>query len=77
MAKFGSITFVMIGNERPGIISVYSIDGRKDTIQPKFETLICGITRTNDTWDNLLEQRAISMVDPEDMRYTQLPRKHE
>ncbi|KAH3707607.1 hypothetical protein DPMN_067017 [Dreissena polymorpha] len=57
----------MIGNERSGTIAVYSIDERLAAIAPKFETLIHGVTRLNDTWNNLYAARAVSMLDPEDV----------
>ncbi|KAH3707600.1 hypothetical protein DPMN_067010 [Dreissena polymorpha] len=69
VGHFGHITLLMIGNERPGTIAVYSIDERLSSIAPKFETLIHGVTRLNDTWNNLYTARAVSMLDPEDIKF--------
>ncbi|WAR09968.1 GIGA3-like protein, partial [Mya arenaria] len=68
MGHFGHVSLLMIGNERPGTIAVYSIDERLPTISPKFETIIHGVTRTDDTWENLYNARAVSMLDPEDIK---------
>lgn len=68
MGHFGDFTLLMIGNERPGTIAVYSIDERVPYIAPTFQTFLTGIKRTDDTWENLYDRREISMVDPEDMR---------
>ncbi|XP_052813914.1 mesenchyme-specific cell surface glycoprotein-like [Mya arenaria] len=69
MGHFGHVSLLMIGNERPGTIAVYSIDERLPTISPKFETIIHGVTRTDDTWENLYNARAVSMLDPEDIKF--------
>ncbi|XP_053408058.1 mesenchyme-specific cell surface glycoprotein-like isoform X2 [Mercenaria mercenaria] len=71
MGHFGDTTLLMIGNERPGTIAVYTIDERLSEVAPTFVTLLTGINRTDDTWDNLYKNREISMLDPEDIRFIQ------
>ncbi|OWF56661.1 mesenchyme-specific cell surface glycoprotein-like [Mizuhopecten yessoensis] len=66
-AQIGSSVVIFLGIERPGLIAVYSISD--DVSSLKFESLWTGITKTDDTFGNLYGQRAISGVDPEDLRY--------
>ena len=68
LGKFGHYTVLFIGNERPGTIAVYTIDDRLDNVSPRFHTLLTGIDRTNDTWNNLYNDRAVTMLDPEDIK---------
>ncbi|OWF56632.1 Mesenchyme-specific cell surface glycoprotein [Mizuhopecten yessoensis] len=62
----GNTTVIFVGIERPGLIAVYSIPGDVSTI--RFESLWSGITRTNDTFGNLYDQRLISDIGPDDLR---------
>jgi len=70
MGHFGQTTLLFIGSERPGTVAVYSIsENQHDTAPlPVFETLVHGISRHDDTWQNLYDARAVSMIDPEDIR---------
>lgn len=62
------ITFILVSNEKPGTIAVYSIDERMPNLEPQFETMITGIARTNDTWEDLYASRELNMLDPESIR---------
>ncbi|KAL4216275.1 hypothetical protein ACF0H5_024000 [Mactra antiquata] len=73
MGHVNGVTLLMIGNERPGTIAVYSIDEKLPTPQPVFETMIHGISKTNDTWENLYSNADVSMLDPEDIRFVPGP----
>ncbi|XP_033747043.1 mesenchyme-specific cell surface glycoprotein-like [Pecten maximus] len=66
-AQIGDTTVVFLGIERPGFILVYSITD--DITDLKFESMWTDITRTDETFSNMYDQRAISSVDPEDLRY--------
>lgn len=68
IGKFGHYFVLFIGNERPGIVAVYTIDERLDTVTPVFQTMLTGVRDTTGTWGSLYEQRKVSMLDPEDMR---------
>ena len=68
IGRLGDITLLLIGNERPGTIAVYTIDERLPEIAPKFVTLFTGINKYNDTWENLYQNKEISMLDPEDIK---------
>ncbi|XP_033748424.1 mesenchyme-specific cell surface glycoprotein-like [Pecten maximus] len=63
----GNTTVIFAGIERPGLIAVYSVTGDVNSVQ--FESLWSGITRTDDTFENLYNQRLISDVGPDDLRY--------
>ena len=58
---------LFIGNERPGIVSVYSV--ANDITRPRFETLYDGISDVTETHEKLYEQRKVNAIDPEDIRY--------
>jgi hypothetical protein len=68
MGHFGDTTLLLIGNERPGTIAVYTIDERLPEIAPTFVTFLTGINKFDDTWENMYDRREISMLDPEDIK---------
>ncbi|XP_060075891.1 uncharacterized protein LOC132555559 [Ylistrum balloti] len=71
-AQIGDTTLVFLGIERPGLIAVYSISD--DITSLKFESMWTGITRSDETFSDLYDKRAISSVDPEDLRF--VPTQH-
>ena len=62
-------TLIVVGNEKPGTLSVYSIDESSPVFEPKFEGMFHDIHRLDDTWENLILHGDISMLGPEDIRY--------
>lgn len=67
VAQIEGMTLLFVGLEKPGFIAIYSIPGDINAI--KFESLYSGISRTNDTFGALYDQRQLSEEDPEDIRY--------
>lgn len=63
----GDKILIFVGHERPGSISVYSVNG--DISSPKFESVFWDIPNSEQTWTQAFEQRSISSIDPEDIRY--------
>ena len=61
---------MIVGNERPGTLFLFSIDKTSTAIEPKFEGLFHDNPRTDASWETLYNNREISMLDPEDIRYT-------
>ncbi|XP_060074635.1 mesenchyme-specific cell surface glycoprotein-like [Ylistrum balloti] len=68
VAKDGDSTVIFVGIERPGLIAIYSIPG-SDVNAIKFESLWSGIPKTNETYQSLYNQRVISDVGLDDLRY--------
>lgn len=67
IAKLLDYTLIMVGNERPGVISIYSIDNNKSILKPKFTTLISDFRSTTGSWQEIYDNRQASMIDPEDL----------
>eukprot|EP00105_Crassostrea_gigas_P018589 XP_011436760.1 PREDICTED: mesenchyme-specific cell surface glycoprotein [Crassostrea gigas] len=63
----GDKILIFVGHERPGSISVYSVNG--DISSPKFESVFWDIPNSEQTWTEAFEQRSISVIDPEDLKY--------
>lgn len=63
----GNKVVVFIGNERPGSISIYSFHG--DMTRATFESIYWDIPNTAETWQQSFDQRSITAIDPEDIRY--------
>ena len=70
-------TLIVVGNEKPGTLSVYSIDESSPVFEPKFEGMFHDIHRLDDTWENLVLHGDISMLGPEDIRYYYCCKKKE
>lgn len=64
----GNKVVVFIGNERPGSISIYSFHG--DMTRATFESIYWDIPNTAETWQQSFDQRSITAIDPEDIRYS-------
>ncbi|XP_048764908.2 mesenchyme-specific cell surface glycoprotein-like isoform X1 [Ostrea edulis] len=58
---------VFLGNERPGSISIYSFNGNMTT--PNFESVYWDIPNSEITWIQAFNQRTLSSLDPEDLKY--------
>lgn len=63
----GNKVVVFIGNERPGSISIYSFHG--DMTRATFESIYWDIPNTAETWQQSFDQRSITAIDPEDIRF--------
>lgn len=46
---------------------MYSVNG--DISSPKFESVFWDIPNSEQTWTEAFEQRSISVIDPEDLKY--------
>ena len=68
IAEFGDYVLIIVGNERPGTLSLFSIDKTKSVIKPKFEGMYHGIPRADATWQTLYDNREVRMLDIEDLR---------
>lgn len=56
-----------MGNERPGTISVYSIED--DSNEPRFESVnFAGVLQEGRTWGEMYIRRSSGDLDPEDVR---------
>ncbi|XP_061188897.1 mesenchyme-specific cell surface glycoprotein-like [Saccostrea echinata] len=67
VANDGDKVILFLGNERPGSISIYSFDG--DITTPKLESVFWDIPTSEGTWTQAFDQRTISCIDPEDLKY--------
>lgn len=67
IGRDGDKVIIFIGHERPGSISVYSVNG--DISSPKFESVFWDIPNSEQTWNEAYDQRIISVIDPEDLKY--------
>ncbi|XP_060067392.1 mesenchyme-specific cell surface glycoprotein-like [Ylistrum balloti] len=67
VGEIGDLMLLFVGLERPGFIAIYSIPDGINSIQ--FESIYTGIPITNDTFEDLYNQRQISEIDPEDIRF--------
>lgn len=63
----GDKVIIFVGHERPGSISVYSVDS--DISSPKFESIFWDVPNSEETWTQAFEQRRVSALDPEDLKY--------
>ena len=68
VAELENHIVIFVGNERPGTITVFSIDKSESNIRPKFEGMVHDVQETDDTWENLYTDRKVTMLDPEDMK---------
>lgn len=68
IAMFGHYTLIIVGNEEPGTLMLYSIDDRESTIQPEFVGMFHDISRLDAMWKTLFRKKEVSMINLEDMR---------
>ena len=62
----GNKALIFIGHERPGSISIYSVDG--NIASPRFESVYWDIPDSNVTWTQAFNQNSIDSIDPEDLK---------
>lgn len=64
-------TLLFASCEEPGMVFIYSFGD--DVTKPRFESMWTGIPKSNrtiyNTWGDFYDQRKLSEIDPEDMRY--------
>ncbi|XP_050413240.1 uncharacterized protein LOC126827745 isoform X3 [Patella vulgata] len=66
-AVIGGRLIIFVGNERPGSISIFSVgDDFSDT---RYESTYFGIPQSDVTFGSMYDQRTLSEIDPEDIRY--------
>ncbi|XP_050413243.1 mesenchyme-specific cell surface glycoprotein isoform X4 [Patella vulgata] len=66
-AVIGGRLIIFVGNGSPGSISIFSVgDKFSDT---RYESTYFGIPQSNVTFGSMYDQRTISEIDPEDIRY--------
>ncbi|XP_022337795.2 mesenchyme-specific cell surface glycoprotein-like isoform X1 [Crassostrea virginica] len=63
----GNKALIFIGHERPGSISIYSVDG--NIASPRFESVYWDIQDSDLTWTHAFNQNSIGSIDPEDLKY--------
>lgn len=65
--KIWGKSVIFMGNERPGTISVYSIED--DSNEPRFESVnFAGVLQEGRTWGEMYIRRSSGDLDPEDVR---------
>ncbi|KAK6195224.1 hypothetical protein SNE40_000696 [Patella caerulea] len=66
-AVIGGRLVIFVGNERPGSISIFSVGD--DFSTTRYESTYFGIPQSDVTFGSMYDQRNLSEIDPEDIRY--------